>query len=123
MLQRFTGSSKEPGHSPFLIGSLGILKWEAKGSSQPGHYTGHGNDVWFLKTVVEESHAPTLVSPITKSLSEKMAQVGVELTAFDSFVTEENKVLVTWEFRNVPREYSLPASTHPGPSQWLFNPW
>lgn len=80
--------------------------------------------MWFLKTVVEkESYAPTLVLPFTKSLSEKMAQVGVELTAFDSFVIEENKVLVTWEFQNVPREYNLPSSTHPGPSQWLSHSW
>lgn len=47
-----------------------------------------------MKTLGErESHAPTLVLPFTKSLSEKLAQVGVELTAFDSFVIEKNKVL------------------------------
>lgn len=108
----------------FLLCSLGILKWGTKSSPQPGRYTGHSDGVWFLKTVVEkESHAPTLVLPFTKSLSEKMAQVGVELTAFDSFVIEENKVLVTWEFQNVPREYNLPSSTHPGPSQWLSHLW
>lgn len=73
--------------------------------------------------VEKESHAPTLVLPFTKNLSEKTAQVGVQLTAFDSFVIEENKVLVTWEFQNVPREYSLPSGTHQGASQWLSHPW